>query len=255
VKQLTSLALHTFQEAVRDRILYSILIFALVLVVGSLAAEQITIGDQAKVVRSFAQSSIDIFASLIAMFLGVSLVYKELDSRTAYTILSRPLPRSRFVLGKYLGLVLTLAVQVAIMVLVYTIVMTLSQGLPPGVVFLSFGLLMFELMLLTAWATLFSCYSGPTTASFFTLAIFTIGHLADDIWTFGSAAESEVVQQTARALYWCLPNFEFFSIRTQAVHGVPVGLDRVVEVMAYGAGYTTVVLAAAVLVFQRRDLK
>ena len=207
MRQIWSLARHTFQEAVRDRVLYSIVIFAVLVVFASLAAEQVTIGDQDKVVRSFAQGAIDIFSAIVAMFLGVSLVYKELEQRTVYTILSKPLPRYRFVLGKYLGVVLTLTVQLALMAAVYTGLMVATQGFPPPVVFVSFGLLLLSLMLLTAWSTLFSCYSGPTTASFFTLSIFTIGHLADDIWLFGSQADSEAVRSVARALYWALPNF------------------------------------------------
>ena len=255
MKQIWSLARHTFQEAVRDRVLYSIVIFAVLVVFASLAAEQVTIGDQDKVVRSFAQGAIDIFSAIVAMFLGVSLVYKELEQRTVYTILSKPLPRYRFVLGKYLGVVLTLTVQLALMAAVYTGLMVATQGFPPPVVFVSFGLLLLSLMLLTAWSTLFSCYSGPTTASFFTLSIFTIGHLADDIWLFGSQADSEAVRSVSRALYWVLPNFEVFSVRAQAVHGVDVGLQQVLGAVVYGLGYTAAVLGAAVLVFQDRDVK
>ncbi len=255
MKQIWSLARHTFQEAVRDRILYSIVVFAVVAVFASLAVEQVTIGDQAKVVRSFAQGAIELFSSIVAMFLGVSLVWKELERRTIYTILSKPLPRHRFVLGKYLGLVLTLAVQLVLMALVYTGLMLATQGMPTGIVYLSFGTLMLELMLLTAWATLFSCYSGPTTASFFTLSIFTIGHLADDIWLFGGQAESEAVQSVSRALYWALPNFEVFSIRAQAVHGAAVSIEQIGLVVAYGLGYTAAVLGLAILVFQDKDVK
>lgn len=255
MRQIWSLARHTFQEAVRDRVLYSIVVFAVLAVAGSLVAQEITIGDQDKVVRSFAQGAIDIFSSLVAMFLGVSLVYKELEHRTIYTILSKPLPRWRFVLGKYLGLVLTLAVQLGLMGVVYTLLMVGTQGLPPGVVYLSFALLLLELMLLTAWATLFSCYSQPMTASFFTLSIFAIGHLADDIWLFGSQAESPAVQQVARGLYWALPNFEVLSVRAQAVHGVAVDAAQVGLAVAYGVGYTVAVLAAAVLIFQDRDVR
>lgn len=255
MSRLWALASNTFREAVRDRVLYSILFFAVGVLLLSLTMDELTIGDHQKVVRSVAQGAIDTFGSIIAMFLGVSLVWKEIDRKTIYTILSKPIPRWMFLLGKYGGLVLTLLVEVLIMTAVYTLLMVVQQGMPPGVVYVSMGMLMVELMLLTAWSTLFSSFTTPTTAAAFTLAIFVIGHLADDIWLFGSQADNETVRTVARVLYWALPNFEVFSIRPEAVHERAVPWDRVGLGLAYGVGYTTAVLAAAVGIFQRRDMK
>jgi len=255
LSRLWALAANTFREAVRDRVLYSILFFAVGVLCLSLAVQEITIGDHEKVVRSVAQAAIDGFGSLIAMFLGVSLVYKEIERKTVYTVLSKPIPRWMFVLGKYAGLVLTLTVEIAILLVLYTGLMTAQQHFPPPVVFVSMLTLLAQLMLLTAWATLFSTFSTPTTAAAFTLAIFVIGHLADDIWLFGSQAQSVTVQQVARILYWLLPNFSLFSLRPEAVHELPIPWDRVAGVLAYGAAYTTAVLSLAVAVFQRRDLR
>ena len=255
MNRLLALALNTFREAVRDRVLYSILFFAAGVIVLSLALQEVTIGDQDEVVRSIGQGAMDLFASIIAMFLGVSLVWKELDKRTAYTILSKPVPRWMFVLGKYLGLMLTLTVEVGILLAVYTALMVVQQGFPPPVVFVSTALLLFELALLTAWATLFSTYSAPTTASAFTLAVFVIGHLADDIWLYGNQSDNPAVRQVARALYWLLPNFELFNIRADAVHGRPTPWEQVWPAVGYGIAYTTAVLVLAMAVFRRRDLR
>lgn len=255
MSRLLALALNTFREAVRDRVLYSILFFGAGVILLSLAMEEITIGDQAKVVRSVGQGAIDGFGTLIAMFLGVSLVWKELDKKTIYTILSKPIPRWMFIIGKYLGLILTLVVEIAILLLIYCLLMLVVQGFPSGVVFVSTGMLLLELMLLCAFATLFSSYSAPTTASAFTLAIFAIGHLADDVWLYGSQSDVEGIRQFSRALYWVLPNFELFNIRAYAVHDLPIPWDRVGPAIVYGLGYTTAVLMAAVAVFQRRDVK
>ncbi len=255
MNRLWALAANTFREAIRDRILYSILFFAVGLLMLSLALEDLTIGDQDKVVRSVAQGSVDIFGSIIAMFLGVSLVWKELDAKTVYTVISKPIPRWMFVIGKYLGLLLTLAVEVLILSGTYTALMLYHQGFPPPVVFVSMALLMVELALLTAWATLFSTYSAPMTASAFTLAIFVIGHLADDIWLYGRQAESPAVQQIARVLYWLLPNFEVLSIRTWAIHHKEIPWERVWPALGYGLGYTATVLTGAITIFQRKDIK
>ncbi len=253
--RLFALALNTFREAVRDRVLYTILFFAAGVILLSLALEEITIGDQAKVVRSVAQGSIDVFGSIIAMFLGVSMVWKEIERKTVYTVLSKPIPRGMFVLGKYLGLMMTIAAEIAILMVVYVGLMVVQQHFPPLVVFVSMGMLLCELALLCAWATLFSTYSAPITASAFTLAVFVIGHLADDIRLFGQEAESADVRAIAQVLYWMLPNFEIFNLRAYAVHERPIPWDRVGAAVAYGLTYTGAVLGVAMAVFQRRDLK
>jgi ABC-type transport system involved in multi-copper enzyme maturation permease subunit len=255
MSRVWALAVNTFREAVRDRVLYSILFFAIGVLALSLAIDDITIGDQAKVVRSVAQGAVDVFASIIAMFLGVSVIHKELERKTVYTVLSRPLRRSTFILGKYAGLLLTVFVEVLVLVVVYSTFMWIRAD-PPGLtLYVSMGMLLVELALLTAWATLFSAYSAPTTAAAFTLAVFVIGHLADDIWLYGSQSKTPSVQAVARALYWALPNFELLSIRQAAVHQDPVPWVRVWPGIAYGLGYTTAVLAAAMAVFQRKDVK
>ncbi len=253
--RLWALAQNTFREAVRDKVLYSILFFAVGVIALSLVMQEITVGDREKVVRSVAQGAVAAFGSIISMFLGISLVWKEVERKTVYTILSKPISRWMFVLGKYLGMMMTLTVVVAVMTLVYTLLMTIQQQLPPLVVYVSVGLLMVELMLLTSWATLFSTYSAPTTAAAFTLAVFVIGNLADDIWLYGSQLENPGAQATARALYWALPNFEMFSLRTQAVHELSIPWEQVLGATAYGLSYTAAVLALAMWVFERRDLK
>ena len=253
--RLWALAVNTFREAVRDRVLHSILFFGAATVILSIIFKDITIGDQAKVVRSVAHSGVDIFASIIAMFLGISLLWKELEKKTIYTILSKPIPRWMFVLGKYTGLVLTVGVELLLLVIMYSIAIGIYQGLPSMTTYVSFGLIFVELLLLTAWATLFSAYSAPMTASAFTLSIFVIGHLADDIWLYGSQAESPMVQNIAVILYYMLPNFELFNIRSFAIHQQPVPWDRVWPALGYGLSYTAAVLWLAVGVFSRRDIR
>ncbi len=255
MRRILAIAQNTAREAIRDKVLYSILFFGVLVLGMSLVVEEITIGDQAKVVRSVAQGAIDLFGAVIAMFLGISLVWKELDRKTIYTVLSKPIPRWTFVVGKYLGLLATLAIEVGFLVLLYTLMMSLRQGFPAPVVFVSAGMLMVELALLTAWATLFSASSSPTTAAAFTLSVFVIGHLADDIWLFGNQAASPGMRTAARALYWALPNFEVLSIREAAVHEGPVPWARMGPALAYGLSYTAAVLVAAVMVFERTELK
>jgi len=255
MNRLIAIATNTFREAIRDRILYSILFFAALVLVTSLAMREITIGDQDKVVRSVALGAIRLFGSIISIFLGIGLVYKELERKTIYTIASKPIPRWLFILGKYAGLMGVIAVELALMGGLYVVLMSTQQGFPEASVFISWIMLYMELALLTAWALLFSTYSAPTTAASFSLAIFVIGHLADDVWLFGSQAESELIQQASRVIYWVLPNFQLFNASDLAVHEFPIPAAHFWGAMGYGAGYIAIVLAAACAIFATRDFK
>ena len=253
--RLLALASNTFKEAIRDRVLYSLLFFAVLVLVGSLAVENITIGDQEKVVRSFAFGAMRFFSAIMALFLGVGLVYKELERKTIYTIASKPIPRWLFLMGKFTGLMAVLAVQLGAMALLYVLLMGLSQGLPSESFYSALFLLFVELGLLVAWAILFSTYSAPTTASLFSLAIFFIGNLADDIWHYGQKAESESLRALSEWLYWLLPNFEILNGTPAVVHEQALSSARLSASLCYGIGYTLAVRCVAILVFSKRDFK
>ncbi|MBN1334529.1 MAG: ABC transporter permease [Deltaproteobacteria bacterium] len=254
MRALVAIAATTFREAIRDRVLASLFFVAALLLGASLAAEEITIGDQAKVIRGLALGGISLSASVMAMFLGVGLVWRELEQRTIQTVATRPISRTTFVLGKYTGLVVTLAALVAGMLLLYLVLIGTHLGTPHPSLAGYAVLLAVDLMLLTAWATFFSTFAGPTMATVFTLSTFVIGHLADDIHRFGEQAATAGVHGVAGVLYWVLPNFQVLDVQAQAAHEVPVPLDHVLRAGGYGLGYTFLVLLAAVLVFERRDL-
>ena len=127
--RIRAIALNTFREAVRDKILYSLLFFALVMIGGSVLVADLTIGEYGKIIRDLGLASISIFGLLIAIFVGIGLIYKEIERKTIYTIASKPVPRWEFLVGKYLGLVATLAVQVGIMSAAYLLVL---QGIGVG---------------------------------------------------------------------------------------------------------------------------
>jgi len=255
MKRLYAIAVNTFREAIRDRVLYSILFFGVLVLLTSLAMQELTLGDQDKVVRSIAQGAIRMFGSIIAIFLGIGLVFKELERKTIYTIASKPIPRWMFIQGKYFWLLSVISAELGLLALLYVVLMTVQQGFPASSVFVSWVMLYMELGLLTAWAILFSTYSTPTTAAAFTMAVFAIGHTADDIWLFGQKADSEAVRQMSEALYWVLPNLGVFNASNLSIHHMPIPLSQFLTAMGYGLGYTAVVLALATVVFSRRDFK
>ncbi len=255
MNRLWAIATNTFREAVRDKVLHSILFFAVLLLGVSLAMREVTIGDQAKVVRGVALGGISVLGAVIAIFLGIGLVYKEIERKTIYTLASKPIPRWQLLLGKYVGLWITLAVEIAILAALYTVIVGAQQGIPSQEIYLAMGLLMMELTLLTAWATLFSAFAEPLYASAYTICIYLIGHFVDDLKLFGEQSQNPAFRDVMLALYRVLPNLEMFNIRTAAVHGVPIPMAEVGWAGLYCAAYTVVVLSAAMWVFERRDFK
>lgn len=255
MSRIWAIATNTFREAVRDKVLHSILFFAALLLVVSVAMRDIAIGDTEKVVRGVALGGIAGIGAIIAIFLGVGLVWKEIDRKTVYTLASKPLPRWMLLLGKYLGLWITLFVEILILAGLYVVIIGSQQGFPPGGFFLAIGMLMVELTLVTAWSTLFSTFASPMTASAYSLCIYVIGHFVDDLRLFAASAESEQFKQIAGVLYRVLPNLELFNLRAEAVHTIAVPMSEVAWSSVYGLGYTAAVLAVACVVFESRDFK
>ena len=253
--RLWAIASNTFREAVRDKVLNSILFFAALLMMLSLALREISIGDTEKVVRGVALGAVSMLAAVIAIFLGIGLVYKEIEKKTIYTLASKPIPRWQLLLGKYLGLWITLAAELVLLTLLYTVVIGMQQGLPVLSVYVAMAMLMVELTLLTAWATLFSTFAAPTTATAYTVSVYLIGHFADDLHLFGERAEPGAFKTLTEVLYRVLPNLEQFNLRSEAVHGVAVRWSEVGWTTLYGLGYTVAVLGVAIMVFERRDFK
>ena len=178
-----------------------------------------------------------------------------MDRRTVYTILSKPLTRAEFLLGKFGGLVLTLWLQLAIMVAVFVAVSLLS-GAPLGAGHAAaFVLIGAELVLVVAVATFFSAFTSPMLASFATAGVWLTGHLTRDLRDIGASSQSEVVQSVTAWLHRLLPDLESFNLTIEAVHGLPISAADVWLALAYAAGYATLVLFAAIAVFYRRDFR
>ncbi|MFQ5457500.1 MAG: ABC transporter permease [Myxococcota bacterium] len=250
--KIQAIAINTFREAVRDKVLYSLLFFAIALIGASVVLNRLAIGQQTKIITDIGLSSISLFGTLIAIFVGIGLVSKEIERRTIFTIVSKPVSRGRFILGKYLGLVLTLAVEVAIMsACLLSMLAIYADGLA-GRAVMAIGLIFVELSVVTAVAILFSSFSSAFLSGLFTMAVWIIGHLTPDLLAFGEKAGG-AMRLLTNFLYYILPNFRNFNIKAQVVYGIPVSPEFLGFSVAYGVVYVMLLLAAAALIFQRRD--
>jgi ABC-type transport system involved in multi-copper enzyme maturation permease subunit len=253
MKKVAAIALTTFKEAVRDRILYAILVFALVMLAGSGLLVRLSVGGEEKIVKDLGLACISIFGLLIAIFLGIGLVSKEIEKRTLYTVIAKPVSRNQFILGKYLGLVLTLLVNVVVMAcglvgLAYVWEGALSPRLLLAVLFI-----FLELMLVTALALLFSTFSSPALSAIFTLCLFVAGHLSADLRLFAAHFGGAVTRVVAETLYFLLPNLSYLDLKDRAVHNLGIDPGRTGLALAYGISYVTAVILTAMTIFQRRE--
>jgi ABC-type transport system involved in multi-copper enzyme maturation permease subunit len=249
---VAAIARNTFREAVRDRVLYLLLAFALVLIVASRAISLLTVGSEEKIVKDLGLSAISVFGLLTAVFVGVSLVFKEIERRTILTLLATPVRRWQFVAGKLAGLVMVLGVNTAVMSLVLAGTLLLRGASPAGL--LPAILLIFvELCLVAAFGILFSAYTNPMLASLGTVAMYVTGHLSFsfDLLKKRMGGRSALCD----VLHAVLPNLDRLDVKAQVVHGAPLPAGYVASAATYGVLYTLAVLVLACVVFERRDFR
>jgi ABC-type transport system involved in multi-copper enzyme maturation permease subunit len=249
-----AVARNTFREAVRDKVLYVLLFFAAVAILGSKALGWVSIGQDIKIVKDISLAAISVFGVLIAIFVGTSLVYKEIDKRTIYTILSRPMHRYEFILGKYFGLAMLLALVTAIMALTGALyVLFLGGGL--DVVYFQAVLLTFmELLFITAVAVLFSSLTSPILGAIIVFSVFVVGHATGILVDLPPHFDGTTTKVVLEIIYYLLPNLENFNIRAQAANSYPVSGFYVLWAMVYGVVYTGLVLLLAALAFEDKDV-
>lgn len=253
MRSIAVIALNTFRENLRDKILYNLLLFALFLIGGSAILGRLTFIDHDKIMTDAGLAAINIVGVIIAIFVGIGLVNKEIERRTIYTIIARPIRRSEFLLGKYLGLVTTLGVNLCVMVAVYFAVLYLNHTPIYPSLLQAAQLIFIELLIVTATALLFSTFTTPSLSAMFTIGLYVVGHLSSDLRGLAVASTSEIMKTVTTGLYYVVPNLEMLNLKGQAAAGIPVALSYQAIATAYGLLYSCLLLAVACAVFERRD--
>ena len=256
--RVTAIARNAFREAVRDRVLYNLVLFVLLLTGASVFIGELSGGQERKVIVDLGLSAMLLFGVFIAIFVGVGLVYKEIERRTIYAVFSKPVGRGEFLVGKYFGLCLTLLLNVAVMGVGVSLALVYVKGgwdpliltIWPAVL-----LIYMELMLLTSIALLFSSFSSPALSALLTFFVFIIGHFSADLKSLAVSLGSSSARWLFTGLYYLLPNLANYSFITPAAHGHAPSAGLVLLTALYSVVYITVILAAATLIFSRRNFK
>jgi ABC-type transport system involved in multi-copper enzyme maturation permease subunit len=249
-----AVAQNTFREAVRDKVLYVLLFLAVGTVLGSKALGWISIGQDIKIVKDISLAAVSVFGVLIAIFVGTNLVYKEIDKRTIYTIICRPMARYEFILGKYLGMAWLLGMVTLVMALVTAAYVVALGGFVDRTFFYALLLTYFELLLITALSVLMSSLTSPILGAIIVFSAFVVGHATGILVDLPDHFRGSVAETVMGILYYLLPNLSNFNIRAEAANGVPVSLGYVVWAMVYGAVYTAFLLILAAIGFEDKDV-
>jgi len=253
--RILTIAENTLREAIRNKLLYTLLFFAIALIGTGVLVSTLSYVEGERIVQDVGLAGIRLMSVGIAVFVGVGLIHGEVERRTIYTILSKPVSRTEFLLGKYVGLVATTWLMLAIMGAAFALV-SIGYGAPLGAGHLAaFGLLAFELMVMVAVATLFSAFTTPMLASLFTVGIYLVGHLTRDLRQLAEQGDLEALRGIATVLYRVLPDLESFNATIEAVHGLPIPAAQIGFAAIYAAGYTVILLGLGACIFQRRDFR
>ena len=254
--RISSIAKNAFREAVRDRILYNLILFVLLITASAIFLGELTGGQEARVIVNLGLGSILVFGTFISIFVGVSLVWKEIEKRTVYSIFSKPVGRGEFIIGKYLGLCLTLLANVAVMGVGVTLALLYVGGRGfAGPDWASIGLIFLELTIVTAVAIMFSSFSTPALSALLTFFVFVIGHFSMSLRDMALAIGAPSTRFVFDVVYYLVPNLSHFSFIKETANGMTPPPIFLGTAFVYALVFDIVLLTVTVVIFGRRNFK
>lgn len=253
--RITTLAANTLREAVRNKLLYAILVVSVLMLAASVVISTLSYVEGTRIMQDIGLASIRLFATGTAIFLGINLLHREVDRRTIFTILSKPISRTEFLLGKYLGLVLTTWLLLVCMGVAFVAISWMAGAPVHAGHVAALALLGAEMIVVVAVATLFSSFTTPMLASLFSVGIYVVGHLSQNLYHLSMQATDPGLARIGLWMFRVLPDLELFNLSVQAVHGLPIPARDLWGPLPYGLAYAAVLLTASSFLFGRRDLR
>jgi ABC-type transport system involved in multi-copper enzyme maturation permease subunit len=258
IKPVFAIALNTFRETVRDRVLYAFFVFACSITVLGILLGSLSVGQDIRIIEDIGLTVIAIIGGIISVFAGTNLVYKELERRTIYVIFTKPVSSWQFIAGKYLGLVscifvVVLAMGLFLLALIWMVDPSHQTQRVP-LMAASLGLVFLELLFVLALATFFSTFSNPIMSVIFTLSLWFIGHLGGSLLDLSRMSTNSAIQQLLSSLYWCLPDLaQLTRIRSVLMYGKEPTQEIIIYMLAYVFAFVFFLLGLASIVNDRRE--
>jgi ABC-type transport system involved in multi-copper enzyme maturation permease subunit len=249
------IAVNTMRELLRNKLLYNLLLFAVLLIASSLFIAQLTIGQWDRVILDIGLAAAEIAGVLIAVLIGVGLVAGEIERRTIFPTLARPITRGAFVCGRYVGLAVMLAVNVGVMTASLAVVLHMAGYGLSQTAAAAATLIFVELLVIAAAAIFFAAFTTPILASAFAFSLFLIGHLVSSLRAFADRSTNVLARTLTLAAYRMLPDLELFNLKSQAANELPLPHGATRAAALYGLAFAALFLSLGIAIFSRRDLK
>ena len=254
ILRIWAIAANSFREVIRDRILYFIGFFALLMAFAWRLLPEIAVGTHQKIFLDLGLAAIGLLGVIVAVFVGTELINKEIDKRTILVLIPKPLSRAEFILGKHLGLSGVLAVMLGVMLVIYLLMllgMKVSfQALPLIVSVFYLGL---ELILIAAVAIAFGVFTSSIIATLMTFGVYLMGHISKDLIQLGIISKNPNILAITKNIYLILPDLERLNFRNEAVYGLLPSADVLIGNALYSLVYTGLLLGISIFIFSRRQ--
>ncbi len=255
MNRILAIAENTFKESLRQRIMLLLIVFSIILIVISLFLEPFALGESPKLLRDFGMAVASIFGVLVVIIIGSTLIHKDIEKRTIYTVIAKPVKRSEIILGKFLGLFLLVAILQGAMAIIHQFTILIYEGKFDLPILLNLPFSLIEIMVLSGILLLFSSFSSTTLTSIMGVLFYVIGHASPDLKLFADTVKVSLIKYLAYGFYYLLPNLENFNLRLELVHKLPVYPDQLLFSICYGLIYTIFLLYLAIIVFEKREFK
>ncbi len=255
MKNIRAIFENTFKESLRQRILVLLIVFALLMIMVSVLLEPFALGEAPKIMRDFGLAAASIFAILTTIIIGSALIHKDVEKRTLFTVLAKPVRRSEIVIGKFLGLGALVTMLVLAMLLIHQIALVVYEGRFDLYLLVAFPFTVLEVSVILGIILLFSSFSSVTLTSIMGAIFFIVGHAMPDLKLFADTTNAAALKHIAYGFYYILPNLENFNYRSDLAYGIPLQTDGILFSISYGVIYTILLLYLTTIIFETREFK
>jgi ABC-type transport system involved in multi-copper enzyme maturation permease subunit len=254
ILRIWAIASNGFREVIRDRILYFIGFFALLMAFALRLLPEIAVGTHQKIFLDLGLAAIGLLGVMVAVFVGTGLINKEIDKRTILVLIPKPLSRAEFILGKHLGLSGVLAVMLGVMLVIYLLMLLgMKVSFQPLPLIVSVFYLGLELILIAAVAIAFGVFTSSILATLMTFGVYLMGHISKDLIQLGIISKNPNILAITKNIYLILPDLERLNFRNEAVYGLLPSADVLIGNALYSLVYTGLLLGISILIFSRRQ--
>ncbi len=255
MNKIWAIAKNTFTEGLRSKTLYVLLAYLALILFSVTALVPLTLGEHNRILKDFGLAGIEFLSIMLAIVVGTTMVYKEMEKRTIYVILAKPVERFRFLLGKYLGMELLSGLMIILMAVIFSAGVLFLSAKFSAALLLPVAMIFLKVSVINAVALLFSSLTSPVLGAVFTFCIYLAGTLSRDILTMSQKLPPGIMKMTLKVFYYILPNLGNMDLKNQAVYDQAILMPQVWWAVFYALAYILTLIMITALAFEKKDCK